>query len=591
MATVGNIKIIKIGTEEYDILPKYIQDSDGNSKTWSDITALAAAAKLDLIVVDELPTASASTMGNIYLVAESGTVSGTYVEYVTLKSGTTTVTYSWERIGTTQADLSEKADKGTYTSSSAGAHTHTVSGSVTVPKVSKTSKKLGASMTGVTVAANGTASVLTSLGTPSTDSSFLTDESSVSVSGGVATNTNIKATASGTAVGANGTAAAITGFGDHTTENVITGFGTHSTNSFVTGYAAPTKDDVLGSESTFTASGTATTTNIKATASGTAVGANGTASVVKSYPGVTSKLDTVSVGSASNWSAGSLPTLGTAITADDITSWSAGSVTTASVTNGVLTITPGSAPSLAYTAKSIPNVTGVGSLPSLTVTSTTVADGTLSSNGTGDAVMTGLGTASTATVLTGVKVTSQPTINLATGATAGTGVINVATGIDTITVTPDANNNVSVLTGLGSASTAAAITALGTPTTAAAITALGTPKTSTVLTGVKVTSQPTINLATGATAGTGVVSVTTTVSAVSGSLTKKTASAITALGTPGTATALTGVKVATQPTITLNGEATDGIDYVSDVTIGTSTASLTSGTAASNGAHTHNTTL
>lgn len=94
------------------------------------------------------------------------------------------------------------------------------------------------------------------------------------------------------------------------------------------------------------------------------------------------------------WSAGTVPTLGTAIAADDITAWSAGTapsltisnqtvVTGTSVSNEVLsfsTTTNGSAsgwsagttPSLSYTARSIPNVTGVGTTPSLSYTARTV---------------------------------------------------------------------------------------------------------------------------------------------------------------------------------------------------------------------------
>lgn len=56
---------------------------------------------------------------------------------------------------------------------------------------------------------------------------------------------------------------------------------------------------------------------------------------------------TASIGSAS---------AGTAIPADDITAWSAGTAASASVANGVLTITNGTAPSLTYSAKSIPNI-------------------------------------------------------------------------------------------------------------------------------------------------------------------------------------------------------------------------------------------
>ena len=72
------------------------------------------------------------------------------------------------------------------------------------------------------------------------------------------------------------------------------------------------------------------------------------------------------------WSAGTLPTLGTAIPADDITAWSAGTAASASVSKGVLTITNGTAPSLTYAAKSIPNVTAVGTLPTLSYTARSI---------------------------------------------------------------------------------------------------------------------------------------------------------------------------------------------------------------------------
>ena len=92
---------------------------------------------------------------------------------------------------------------------------------------------------------------------------------------------------------------------------------------------------------------------------------------------------TASIGSASAgtaiaadditaWSAGTVPTLGTAIPADDITAWSAGTAASASYADGVLTITNGTAPSLSYTAKSIPNVTNVGTAPSLSYTARSI---------------------------------------------------------------------------------------------------------------------------------------------------------------------------------------------------------------------------
>ena len=84
------------------------------------------------------------------------------------------------------------------------------------------------------------------------------------------------------------------------------------------------------------------------------------------------KTNTTSVGSASGWNAGSTPTLGDAITADDITSWSAGSASAAVVESGILKITNSTVPALAYTEKTIPNVTNVGTVPTLSVSATTV---------------------------------------------------------------------------------------------------------------------------------------------------------------------------------------------------------------------------
>ena len=145
------------------------------------------------------------------------------------------------------------------------------------------------------------------------------------------------------------------------------------------------------------------------------------------------KYSTTSVGSASGWNAGSTPSLGTAISADDITGWttntptaidtskfnggsftqgtdsftaatltmsgggstaSAASTLTISFSGGSFTqgtdshtaaslssgfYTAGTAASLSYDSKSIPNVTSVGTAPSLTVTSTTVVDSITSS--------------------------------------------------------------------------------------------------------------------------------------------------------------------------------------------------------------------
>lgn len=60
-------------------------------------------------VVDTLPTASADTMYTIYLVADTHSDSpDSYDEYITIRSGTSgSYTYSWEKIGNTDVNLSE----------------------------------------------------------------------------------------------------------------------------------------------------------------------------------------------------------------------------------------------------------------------------------------------------------------------------------------------------------------------------------------------------------------------------------------------------------------------------------------------------
>ena len=115
---------------------------------------------------------------------------------------------------------------------------------------------------------------------------------------------------------------------------------------------------------------------------------------------------------------------------------------------------------------------------------------------------------------------------LGTAITAATGALNADGG------------GASVMTGLGSATTASAMTGLGTASTA------------TALTGVKVSSQPTIALATGATAGTGVISVATGItSATTSANSKDEVTAITALGA-GTAAAQT-ITVGTNDTVSV----------------------------------------
>lgn len=201
-------------------------------------------------------------------------------------------------------------------------------------------------------------------------------------------------------------------------------------------------DIVLGEGTTFTATGTAvtptttylgasasgtavgsTTKYLSASASGTAVGANGTASAVTGYSSTssdtfvksvnTSKLSTTTVpnvtaaGSASSWSF----TMGTG---------------TGNTETLIISGANGSAPTLG-TAITV----ATGSVSS-TGGGATVATGVPSSGGTASA-LTGLGTPSTSTVLTGVKVTTQPTITLTANDSTATGRITYLQALGTIT--------------------------------------------------------------------------------------------------------------------------------------------------------------
>ena len=243
------------------------------------------------------------------------------------------------------------------------------------------------------------------------------------------TTTNIKATASGTAVGANGTAAAITGFGAHTTDTFVKSVSAETNKNLVTTTITGTNGTESVSKVTKSTSKLVTTTVPNVTSAGTA-------STWDFTMGSGNNAETLIISGANS----TAPTLGTAKTV------ATGSVSSSGTGSDVLS-------GLTITDKDVAKVAS---------SATTVATGATSTTGTGDAVVTGvtigssaaaitaLGTPTTSNVLTGVKVTSQPTIALATGATAGTGVISVATGITSATstqptITVGTNDEVTVL--------------------------------------------------------------------------------------------------------------------------------------------------
>lgn len=92
--------------------------------------AIASIHSLELVVVQSLPTASASTMEKIYLVPSPNPVTQNVKdEYITVRSGSEgSYTYSWEQIGTTAVDLSG------YVQKTQKVNGHALSGDVTVTK-------------------------------------------------------------------------------------------------------------------------------------------------------------------------------------------------------------------------------------------------------------------------------------------------------------------------------------------------------------------------------------------------------------------------------------------------------------------------
>lgn len=110
-------------------------------------TAISGVSQFQYEVVASLPTASASTMGKIYLVAHSHSSNDGYDEYITLESGTTTKTYSWEKIGNTDIDLSNYVNNLSGTANS---------GVVTnITKSGNTLTVISSNLSGTKTASNG----------------------------------------------------------------------------------------------------------------------------------------------------------------------------------------------------------------------------------------------------------------------------------------------------------------------------------------------------------------------------------------------------------------------------------------------------
>ena len=145
---------------------------------------------------------------------------------------------------------------------------------------------------------------------------------------------------------------------------------------------------------------------------------------------------------------------------------------------------------------------------------------------------------------------TQPTISLATGATAGTGVVNVATGIKSATASGDE---------------------------VTAVTGLGTPSKDTFLKGVKVTAQPTVTLTGNTATATGRIQYVES----QGSASTTKLSATVNLGTASTQSAVKSVTPTTQKLATTTVTGVSGSTTPSVVQGRTSQTTATGGATAS----------
>ena len=108
---------VTLGGVIYDLKDKYARE-----KLLSLEGVIAGGVQIE--VVNELPTASRNTVGKIYLISHTHSEKDIYDEYLTVIRGTEEApTYSWEKIGNTDIDLSGYAKNN---------HTHTVTSNVTV---------------------------------------------------------------------------------------------------------------------------------------------------------------------------------------------------------------------------------------------------------------------------------------------------------------------------------------------------------------------------------------------------------------------------------------------------------------------------
>ena len=174
-ALSGNVTItaadVQLGNVQNKTLDTAVTADSGNYITSGAVKsyvdgAISGVKQFRYEVVTELPTAAASTIGKIYLVAHTHNPSDSqpdsYDEFITLESGTATKTYKWERIGNTDINLSEyvktlsgTASSGVITNLSKSGNTLTVTSTSLAVSAPTANGNATAFIDSVSQAANG----------------------------------------------------------------------------------------------------------------------------------------------------------------------------------------------------------------------------------------------------------------------------------------------------------------------------------------------------------------------------------------------------------------------------------------------------
>ena len=363
--------------------------------------------------------AANGTAGAFYLVKSKTTPSSetydVYDEYVVIKPDIEdSSTWFWEKIGDTKVDLSDVVTNVTLNKSTDTAIGTDATFTITQPTITlATGATAGTGVislvTGISSASASGDSVtaLTGLGTASTASvigasatikntqptiTLGTNSSSANgrvsvLTAATASNTNVKATASG----------ASTAWNSKDEVSAVTGYESPSTDTFVKSVSSTSKKlattSITGVSGSTTASkATASTSQITATGSGTVSTSN--TDWLKS---ISVSNETLTFGAA---------TLGTQTT----TQFTFNDVTVPVSASSATTVATGAVADSDTNGATVVTAAGTGTTAS---------------------AVTGLGTATTASVIGSASTFSitQPTITLATGASAGTGVISLTNDV------------------------------------------------------------------------------------------------------------------------------------------------------------------